>query len=55
VTPCPPPPGYSSETATAFCYNVDVRGANVNFTSQQQLLVGVRQGESGSHVSAEQR
>ena len=41
VTSCPPPAGFNAETATGLCYNVDVRGANVNFVSQQQLLVGV--------------
>ena len=51
VTFCPPPPGSNIETATGICYNVDVRGAHVNFTSQQQLLVGVRIGGIGSSSS----
>ncbi len=52
---CPPPPGCNLDNCTGACYEVDVRGANINFTSQQQLFVGIRTGVAGSTSDSSQK
>jgi Tfp pilus assembly protein PilX len=53
ATPCPAPAQCKLTNCVGQCYDIDVRGANVNFVSQQRLAVGVRTAAAGNLASTD--